>query len=194
MTQTSREEVTGLLQAWSNGDQAALERLMPLVYAELHRLAKRYMGREHAGHTLQTSALVNEAYLRLVDAHGVRWQNRAHFFAVSAQIMRRILVDFARSRQNLKRGGGALQVTLDEGLVVSSKGGADLLALDEALEKLAVLNPRQSRVVELRYFGGLKEEEAAEALNVSSRTVRHDWSLARAWLYRELSCGSSDDV
>ena len=194
MVQASREEVTGLLQAWSGGDQAALEKLMPLVYAELHRLAKRYMGHEHAGHSLQTSALVNEAYLRLVDAHGVRWQNRAHFFAVSAQIMRRILVDFARTRQNLKRGGGALQVTLDEGLVVSSKGGADLLALDEALEKLAILNPRQSRVVELRYFGGLKEEEAAEALNVSSRTVRHDWSLARAWLYRELSCGSSDDV
>jgi len=194
MTQTSREEVTGLLQAWSDGDQAALDKLMPLVYAELHRLAKRYMGREHTGRTLQTSALVNEAYLRLVDAHGVRWQNRAHFFAVSAQIMRRILVDFARSRQNLKRGGGALQVTLDEGLVVSPESGADLLALDEALEKLAILNPRQSRVVELRYFGGLNEEEAAEALNVSSRTVRHDWSLARAWLYRELSCGSSDDV
>ena len=194
MTQTSREEVTGLLQAWSDGDQAALDKLMPLVYAELHRLAKRYMGREHTGRTLQTSALVNEAYLRLVDAHGVRWQNRAHFFAVSAQIMRRILVDFARSRQNLKRGGGALQVTLDEGLVVSPESGADLLALDEALEKLAIFNPRQSRVVELRYFGGLNEEEAAEALNVSSRTVRHDWSLARAWLYRELSCGSSDDV
>src|SRR6266480_3914431 len=170
MVQASREEVTGLLQAWSGGDQAALEKLMPLVYAELHRLAKRYMGHEHAGHSLQTSALVNEAYLRLVDAHGVRWQNRAHFFAVSAQIMRRILVDFARTRQNLKRGGGALQVTLDE-----------------ALEQLAVLNPRQSRVVELRYFGGLKEEEVAEALNVSSRTVRNDWSLARAWLYRELS-------
>src|SRR5213083_15068 len=194
MVQASREEVTGLLQAWSGGDQAALEKLMPLVYAELHRLAKRYMGREHAGRTLQTSALVNEAYLRLVDAHGVRWQNRAHFFAVSAQIMRRILVDFARTRQNLKRGGGALQVTLDEGLVVSSKGGADLLALDEALEKLAILNPRQSRVVELRYFGGLKEEEAAEALNVSPRTVRHDWSLARAWLYRELSRGGVDDA
>ena len=194
MTQASREEVTGLLRAWSGGDQAALDKLMPLVYAELHRLAKRYMGREHTGRTLQTSALVNEAYLRLVDVHGVRWQNRAHFFAVSAQIMRRILVDFARTRQNLKRGGGVRQVTLDEGLVVSPESGADLLALDEALEKLAVLNPRQSKVVELRYFGGLNEEEAAEALNVSSRTVRHDWSLARAWLYRELSCGSSDDV
>ena len=189
MDQASREEVTGLLQAWSGGDQAALDKLMPLVYAELHRLAKRYMGHEHAGHSLQTSALVNEAYLRLVDAHGVRWQNRAHFFAVSAQIMRRILVDFARSRQNLKRGGGALQVTLDEGLIISPESGVDLLALDEALDKLAVLNPRQSRVVELRYFGGLNEEEAAEALKVSPRTVRHDWSLARAWLYRELSLG-----
>ena len=189
MTQASREEVTGLLQAWSGGDQDALEKLMPLVYAELHRLAKRYMGHEHAGHSLQTSALVNEAYLRLVEAHGVRWQNRAHFFAVSAQIMRRILVDFARARQNLKRGGGALQVTLDEGLIISPESGVDLLALDEALDKLAVLNPRQSRVVELRYFGGLNEEEAAEALKVSPRTVRHDWSLARAWLYRELSLG-----
>ena len=145
--------------------------------------------RQQAGHSLQTSALVNEAYLRLVDAHSMRWQNRTHFFAISAQIMRRILVDFARARQTLKRGGGALQVTLDEGLVVSPESGADLLALDEALEKLAALNPRQSRVVELRYFGGLNEEEAAEALNISTRTVRHDWSLARAWLYRELSRG-----
>lgn len=194
MAQASREEVTGLLRAWSDGDQAALEKLMPLVYAELHRLAKRSMRHEQAGHTLQTSALVNEAYLRLVDAHGVRWQSRAHFFAVSAQIMRRILVDFARARQNLKRGGGALQVTLDEGLVASPEDGADLLALDDALEKLAILNPRQSRVVELRYFGGLNEEEVAEALNVSPRTVRHDWSLARAWLYRELSRGDSDDA
>ena len=194
MDQASREEVTGLLQAWSGGDQAALEKLMPLVYAELHRLAKRYMGHEHAGHSLQTSALVNEAYLRLVDAHGVHWQNRTHFFAVSAQIMRRILVDFARARQNLKRGGGALQVTLDEDLVVSPESGLDLLALDEALEKLASLNPRQSKVVELRYFGGLKEEELAEALNVSPRTIRHDWSVARAWLYRELRHGGSDDL
>ena len=194
MAQASREEVTVLLQAWSGGDQAALEKLMPLVYAELHRLAKRYMGHEHAGHSLQTSALVNEAYLRLVDAHGVHWQNRTHFFAVSAQIMRRILVDFARARQNLKRGGGALQVTLDEGLVVSPESGLDLLALDEALEKLASLNPRQSKVVELRYFGGLKEEELAEALNVSPRTIRHDWSVARAWLYRELRHGGSDDL
>jgi RNA polymerase sigma-70 factor, ECF subfamily len=145
MTQTSPEEVTGLLVAWSDGDQAALEKLTPLVYAELHRLAKRYMRREHARHTLQTSALVNEAYLHLIDARGVRWQNRAHFFAVSAQIMRRILVDFARARQNLKRGGGARQVALDEGLVISPERGADLLALDEALARLAVLNARQSR-------------------------------------------------
>src|SRR2546422_10481524 len=194
MTQASREEVTGLLQAWSGGDQEGLEKLMPLVYAELHRLAKRYMGREHVGRTLQTSALVNEAYLRLVDAHGVRWQNRAPFFAVSAQITRSILVDFARTRQNLKRGGGARQVTLDEGLVVSSKGGADLLALDEALRRLAVLNSRQAQVVELRYFGGLNEEEVAEVLKVSPRTVRTDWSLARAWLYRELSRGGRDDA
>lgn len=194
MAQASREEITGLLQAWSDGDQAALDQLLPLVYAELHRLAKRYMGREHAGHTLQTSALVNEAYLRLVDAPGVHWQNRTHFFAVSAQIMRRILVDFARSRQNLKRGGGARQVTLDERFVASPESGADLLALDEALGRLAVLNPRQSQVVELRYFGGLNEEEVAEVLKVSPRTVRHDWSLARAWLYRELRRGGGDDA
>jgi RNA polymerase sigma factor (TIGR02999 family) len=194
MTQASPEEVTQLLLALSDGDQAALEKLMPLVYAELHRLAKRYMGREHAGCTLQTSALVNEAYLRLVDARGVRFENRAHFFAVSAQIMRRILVDFARARQNLKRGGGAWQVTLDEGLVVSPERGADLLGLDEALGRLAVLNPRQSQVVELRYFGGLSEEEVAEVLKVSSRTVRNDWSLARAWLYRELSRGGGDEA
>lgn len=194
MTQASSEEVTGLLLAWSDGDQSALEKLMPLVYAELHRLAKRYMRREQAGHTLQTSALVNEAYLHLIDARGVRWQNRTHFFAVSAQIMRRILVDFARARQNLKRGGGALQVSLDEELVVSPARGDDMLALNEALERLAALNVRQGRVVELRYFGGLNEEEIAEVLKVSPRTVRYDWSLARAWLFRELEQGSSDDA
>ena len=168
MIQTSREEVTGLLQAWSDGDQAALDKLMPLVYAELHRLAKRYMGREHAGRTLQTSALVNEAYLRLVDAHGVRWQNRAHFFAVSAQIMRHILVDFARTRQNLKRGGGARQVPLDEGLVVSPESGADLLALDEALEKLAILKSateQSSGVAILRRLERRRSSRGAERLN-----------------------------
>jgi len=187
MTQLSPEEITGLLQAWSHGDQSALEKLVPLVYAELHRLAKRYMGREHEGHTLQTSALVNEAYLRLVDAGNVHWQNRTHFFAVSAQIMRRILIDFARSRHNLKRGGGARRVSLDEVPDALPDRPADLLALDEALTRLADLNPRQARVVELRYFGGLNEAEVAETLKVSPRTVRHDWSLARAWLYRELS-------
>jgi RNA polymerase sigma factor (TIGR02999 family) len=194
MTQASPENVTGLLLAWSDGDQAALEKLIPLVYAELHRLAKRYMRRENAGHTLQTSALVNEAYLRLIEAHRVRWQNRSHFFAVSAQLMRRILVDFARARQSRKRGGSARQVSLDEGLVVSPERGADLLALDEALGRLSALNARQSQVVELRYFGGLNEEEVAEVLKVSSRTVRHDWSLARAWLYRELTAGGDDDT
>lgn len=193
MTQASSERVTGLLLAWSDGDQAALERLIPLVYAELHRLAKRYMRRENAGHTLQTSALVNEAYLRLIDAHHVHWQNRNHFFAVSAQIMRRILVDFARARQNLKRGGRACRVSFDEGLLVSPEHGIDLLALHEALERLGALSARQSQVVELRYFGGLNEEEVAEVLKVSPRTVRHDWSLARAWLYRELSLGGGDD-
>jgi RNA polymerase sigma factor (TIGR02999 family) len=160
----------------------------------LHRLAKRYMGRERAGHTLQTTALVNEAWLRLVDAHQVRWQNRAHFFAVSAQMMRRILVDFARERNNLKRGGGARQVSLDEALVVSPERDTDVLALDEALERLAALSPRQSRVVELRYFGGLSEEEIAEVLKVSLRTVQSDWRLARTWLYRELSRGGEDDA
>ncbi len=143
MTQVSAEQVTGLLLAWSDGDPEALQKLIPLVYAELHRLARRYMRRENASHTLQTSALVNEAYLRLIEAHRVRWQNRGHFFAVSAQIMRRILVDFARARQNLKRGGGALQVSLEEGLAISPERGPEMLALDEALKKLSALNARQ---------------------------------------------------
>jgi RNA polymerase sigma factor (TIGR02999 family) len=187
MGDTPTGEVTRLLQAWSNGDAAALEQLTPLVYEELRRLAARYMGRERPGHTLQTSALINEAYMRLVDARGVQWQNRAHFFAVSAQVMRRILVDFARARQNLKRGGGTRPVSLDETKVAAPERSADLLALSEALERLAVLSPRQSRVVELRYFGGLTEEEMAEVLSISPRTVRNDWGLARAWLYRELT-------
>ena len=193
MTTPVPNEVTQLLLAWSDGDEAALETLTPLVYGELHRLAKRRLGRERAGHTLQTTALVNEAYLRLIDAKEVRWQNRAHFFAVSAQIMRRILVDFARERGRMKRGGGAQQVSLDEGLLVSPERGVDLLVLDEALERLARLNARQSRVVELRYFGGLNEEEIAEVLKVSLRTVQSDWRLARTWLYRELSKGMRDE-
>ena len=187
MVQVSPHEVSQLLTAWSDGDESALEKLMPLVYQELHRLAKRYMARERAGHTLQTSALVNEAYLRLAEGRTVRFENRTHFFAVSAKVMRRILVDFARSRRNLKHGGGAQKVTLEEGALVSPESGADLLALDESLERLAALNPRQAQVVELRYFGGLSEEEVGVVLKVSERTVRKDWGLARAWLYRELS-------
>lgn len=187
MAQPSVEEITRLLVAWGQGDQTALERLMPLVYEELRRLARRHMNRQRPGHTLQTTALVNEAYLRLIDASQVQWQNRAHFFAVSAQLMRRILVDFARSRKSLKRGGEARQVTLDDSLEVLSERGADLIALDDALNTLGAMNPRQSQIVELRYFGGLSEEEIAEALKISPRTVRREWSLARAWLYRELS-------
>jgi RNA polymerase sigma-70 factor (ECF subfamily) len=189
MAQPSPHEVTRLLVAWSSGDEAALEHLMPLVYDELRRLARRYMHSERPGHTLQTTALVNEAYLRLVHWRDVQWQNRAHFFAVSAQIMRRILVDFARSRDYAKRGGGAHQVSLDEAAIVPGGRGADLVALDEALNALAELDARQSRVVELRFFGGLSLEEIAEVLKVSVGTVRRDWSLARAWLHRELSRG-----
>jgi RNA polymerase sigma factor (TIGR02999 family) len=194
MTTDSPEGITQLLLAWSDGDQAALDKLVPVVYEELHRLAHHYISRERPGYTLQTTALAHEAYLRLIDAKSVRWQNRAHFFAVASQLMRRILVDLARARHNLKHGGGAQQVSLDEALIASPERGAELLALDEALDRLAALNPRQSRVVELRYFGGLTEEEVAEVLKVSPRTVRSDWSLARAWLYRELSKGVDDDA
>jgi RNA polymerase sigma-70 factor, ECF subfamily len=187
VTTSSQKQITELLVAWGNGDEAALEQLTPLVYNELHRLARRYMGRERPGHTLQTSALVNEAYIRLIDWQNVRWQNRAHFLGVSAQIMRRILVDFARSREYAKRGGGARQVSLAEAAGIPGERGADLVALDEALHLLAELDDRQSRVVELRFFGGLSLEESAEVLKVSVGTVRRDWSLARAWLHRQLS-------
>jgi len=183
----SPKEITGLLVAWGAGDEQALAALTPLVYEELHRLAHRYMGGERPGHSLQTTALVNEAYVRLIDWKSVRWQNRAHFFAVSAQLMRRILVDFARSRGYQKRGGGVPAVTLDDAAVVTDDKGADMVALDEALTSLAELDARQSRVVELRFFGGLSLEETAEVLRVSPGTVRRDWSLARAWLHRELS-------
>jgi RNA polymerase sigma factor (TIGR02999 family) len=193
MIKSSPKEITQLLLAWGQGEQSALDRLTPLVYDELHRLAHRYIGHERPGHTLQTSALVNEAYLRLVDSSHVRWQNRAHFFAVSAQLMRRILVDFARSRHNLKRGGAARQVSLDEVLLVSHESSADLVALDEALKTLASLDARQSQVVELRFFGGLSVEEVAEVLHVSEGTVRRDWSMAKVWLYRELSNEEDDD-
>ena len=182
-----RHDVTALLMAWGNGDEGALSRLTPFVYDELHRLAEGYMRREHVGHTLQTTALVNEAYIKLVDSSRVRWQNRAHFFAVAAQLMRRILVDFARQRQYQKRGGDWRQVTLAEGLGVAAANlDSDLVALDEALQGLAKLDPRKARVVELRFFGGLSLEETAEALQVSTDTVGRDWRAAKAWLMREL--------
>jgi len=187
MTTDSRKEVSLLLLAWSHGDQEALDKLLPLVYQEMHRLAHRYMSRERAGNTLQTTALVHEAYVRLVDGQGVQWENRAHFFAVAAKTMRRILVDLARARRNLKCGGGIQQVSFDGVSLASPEPSADMLALDEALVRLAALNPRQSQVVELRYFGGLTEEEVGEVIKTSPRTVRSDWRLAKAWLYRELS-------
>ena len=179
--------VTELLVAWSGGDASALEQLIPLVHAELHRLARRQMRREREGHTLQTTALVDEAFLKLVDLSRIRWQDRAHFFAMSARLMRRILVDHARSRQYIKRGGGARRVTFDEGLAVSAEPAADLVALDDALQALARIDARKSQDVELRYFGGLSVEETAEALHVSPETVMRDWRLARAWLLREMT-------
>jgi RNA polymerase sigma factor (TIGR02999 family) len=184
---SSPEEVTRLLTAWGNGNKAALEKLMPLVYDELRRLAHYYMRREHPGHTLQTTALVNEAYFRLVDQKHVHWQNRAHFFAISAQLMRRILVDHARSHQYAKRGGGALKVSLDDVGVVAQEQAADLVALDDALRNLAAIDERKGRIVELRFFGGLSAEETAEALKISPRTVMREWSMAKAWLYSEIS-------
>ncbi|MBL8186802.1 MAG: sigma-70 family RNA polymerase sigma factor [Acidobacteria bacterium] len=194
MNRPASEEITQLLLAWGGGDETALERLMPLVHAELKRLAKRYMNRQRTGHTLQTTALVNEAYLRLIDSSRVQWQNRAHFFAISAQLMRRILVDAARAKQNLKRGGGAQMIALDEAPEVFSEQAAELIALDDALKALASFSPRLSQVVELRYFGGLSEEETAEVLKTSTRTIRRDWKLARTWLYRELSRETNDDA
>ena len=179
-------EVTELLLAWSNGEKAALESLAPLVYKELHRLAHHYMSRERPDHTLQTSALVNEAYLRLVDQKRVQCQNRAHFFAISAQLMRQILINHAQSRRCLKRGRGARKVSLDRAIIVSEERSEDLLALDDALNELAKADPRKSKVVELRFFGGLSVEETAEALNVSPVTVMREWRVAKAWLYREL--------
>jgi RNA polymerase sigma factor (TIGR02999 family) len=185
---------TGLLQAWGGGDAAALEQLIPLVHAELRRLARRHMARERPGHTLQPTALVNEAYLRLVDLRQMRWQDRNHFFAMAARLMRRILVDTARSRGYQKRGGHARQVSLDEGLVVSEPPSEDLLAVDTALTRLAAMSPQRAQVVELRFFGGLNVEETAEALKVSSETVKRDWRLAKAWLLRELAGGAADEA
>lgn len=179
-------DVTQLLQAWSDGDADALEQLTPVIHAELHRIAKRYMSKERVNHTLQTTALVNEAYVRLIDWKNARWQNRAHFFGVSAQLMRRILVDFARSRPRLK-DEVAKHVSLDEAFVISTERDGDLIALDEALDALGKLDPRKAQIVELRFFGGLSNEETAEVLKLSSITIIREWNKAKAWLYRELN-------
>jgi len=187
------EDVSGLLRSWSDGDRAALDRLTPIVYAELHRLARRYMKRERPGHSLQATALVNEAYMRLVDYKGMHWQNRAHFFAVSAQLMRRILVEHAR-RHNRKRGGNVRHVSLDDAVTVGGDRDADLVLLDEAMNTLAQFDARKAQVVEMRFFGGLSVDETAEVLKVSPVTVMRDWSTAKAWLYRELAGGANDGL
>lgn len=188
MSPSLPNEPSQLLAAWGNGDQTALEKLLPLVSDELHRLAHYYMSRERAGHTLQTTALVNEAYLRLADQKQTRWQNRAHFFAIAAQLMRRILVDHARGLHAAKRGGGINRIALDEAVMLSPEQPADLLALDRALVKLSDFDERKSRIVELRYFGGLTVDETAEVLKISAVTVMRDWGLAKSWLHREI-CG-----
>lgn len=182
---------TVLLEAWSRGDRAAFNQLLPLVHAELKDLARRYLRRERIGHTLQPTALVNEAYLRLIDINRIRWQSRGHFVSMAARVMRRVLVDAARARRYQKRGGGALRVTLDEGMLVTGDEGQDLVALDAALDALAAIDPRKSQVVEMRFFGGLSVEETADVLKVSGDTVRRDWRLAKLWLLRELR-GSHD--
>ncbi len=181
------QTLTELLSAWSDGDQAALEQLMPMVYQELHRLAARHLAHERVGHTLQTTALVHQTYLRLVDQKRVRWQNRAHFLGIAAKMMRRILVDYARARRYAKRGGGAPVVSLDEAATVSVEKASDLIAVDDALIRLSELDARKGRVVELRFFGGLSVEETAEVLKVSPNTVLREWRTAKAWLHRELS-------
>jgi RNA polymerase sigma factor (TIGR02999 family) len=182
-------EVTRLLVAWGDGDRAALDRLMPLVHAELRRLARHYMSRERTGHTLQSTALVNEAYLRLVEQEGMRWENRAHFFGIAARLMRQILVEHARGRRAAKRGGQQFRLSLSEVDRVASGPDVDLLALDEALGRLEALDPQKSRVVELRYFGGLGIEETAEVIGKSPATVKREWSMARAWLRSEIGDG-----
>jgi len=187
MSNVTPKSVTQLLVAWSDGDESALDQLVPLVHGELRRLARSYMRGERHGHTLQTTALINEAYLRLVDQKNVRWQNRAHFLAIAAQLMRRILVDYARRRQYQKRGGGALQVSLADAESLSDERTPDLVALDEALASLAEMDPRRSQVVELRFFGGLNIEETAEILKVSPTTVERDWITAKAWLYQTIN-------
>jgi len=192
MPEASTPQITQLLQEWGSGDERALEKLMPLVYDELRKVARRYMAHQSPDHTLQTTALVNEAYLRLVNIRDVSWQNRAHFFAVCAKLMRRILVDFARSRQYQKRGGGARPVSLKEALIVSRQAPAELLALDDALNDLAKLDPRKSQVVELRIFGGLSVKETGTVLKVSERTVAQEWKLAKLWLLAKLKREKGD--
>jgi RNA polymerase sigma factor (TIGR02999 family) len=187
VTQPQSTEVTGLLKAWNDGDQTALDRLAAKVYRELHGMARRYMRNEQAGNTLQTTALVNEVYLRLVDVKSIEWKQRAQFFAIAAQMMRHILVDAARARGSHKRGGGVIKINIDDVPVLLPERDSSLVALDEALEAFSKLAPRQAKVVELRYFGGLSEEETAQVLKVSTRTVRRDWDFARSWLMRELS-------
>jgi RNA polymerase sigma-70 factor, ECF subfamily len=187
MPPPSTHEVTALLRAWSSGDPGALQKLTPLVYEQLHRAARRYMASERSDHTLQTTALIHEVYLRLVDVRDIDWQNRAHFFAICAQLMRRILTEFARSRHFQKRGGNAVHLPLDEALVISREPDADLVGVDDALKALAAIDERKSRVVELRFFGGLSVEETAEVLKVSPDTVMRDWKLAKVWLLGQLS-------
>ena len=187
---STTHEVTRLLKAWSVGDEEALEKLTPMVYRQLHQIARRYMAGERSGHTLQTTALVNEAYLRLVDCEKVNWQDRAHFFAVSAQLMRRILIDFARSRGYLKRGGAVPHISLEEAPSVCNELDVNLVALDDALKALSAVDERKSKVVELKFFGGLSVEETAEVLRISSDTVIRDWRFAKIWLLRELNRGT----
>lgn len=193
MPTSASHEVTQLLLDWGGGDSSALDRLIPMVYSELRHMARRYMRGERAGHLLQTSALINEAYVKLIDAKQVHWQNRAHFYGIAARLMRRILVDFARKRNYQKRGGGAHQVSLDEALLVSPARGEDLVALDEALNALSEFDERKARVVEMRFFGGLSEQEIAEAEGVSTETVKRDWRLAKSWLHRKLSGVKPDE-
>lgn len=186
MTSAPTSEITGLLVDWSNGDQAALDKLLPLVEQELHRLAHSYMRRENRDHTLQTTALVNEAYLKIIDQKKTRWQNRAHFFAIAAKIMRRILLNYARDQGRQKRGGNALQVSLSDVSTLTIDQPEELIMLDDALKRLAAVDERKSQVVELKYFGGLETEEIAEVLKVSPVTVLRDWKFAKAWLFREM--------
>jgi len=193
MTTPSAEEITQLLGDWSSGDEQALEKLIPLVQPELHRLAHHYMSRERAGHTLQTTELLDEAYLLLVKDPSRGWHNRTHFIAATAQLMRRIMVDHARARRALKRGGEAARVTLDDAAVVTDKHSEELLALDDALDRLTAQDPRKSQIVELRYFGGLTVEETAQFLKVSRRSVEREWTMAKAWLYRALSRDEPDE-